>query len=70
VFGSGRPAEDTRARVTTYLQAVQASVAALGANGRTVLVAEAVVAGGVPDLTDQLRADVARQMEALARAAR
>ena len=67
---SGRPPEETRARVTTYLQAVQASVAALGANGRTVLVAEAVVAGGVPDLTDQLRADVAHRMEALARAAR
>lgn len=59
---SGRPAEETQARVAAYLKAVEASVQALGKDGRTVLVAEAVVSGGVPDLTDQVRADVARRL--------
>lgn len=61
---SGRPAEDTQARVAAYLKAVEASVQALGKDGRTVLVAEAVVSGGVPDLTEQVRADVARRLGA------
>lgn len=61
---SGRPAEETQARVAAYLKAVEASVQALGKDGRTVLVAEAVVSGGVPDLTDQVRADVARRLGA------
>ena len=61
---SGRPAEETQARVGAYLKAVEASVAALGRDGRTVLVAEAVVSGGVPDLTDQVRGDVARRLGA------
>lgn len=59
---SGRSAEETQARVTTYLKAVEASVQNLGRDGRTVLVAEAVVSGGVPDLTDQVRADVAKRL--------
>lgn len=61
---SGRPAEETQARVALYLKAVEASVQALGKDGRTVLVAEAVVSGGVPDLTDQVRADVVRRLGA------
>ena len=61
---SGRPAEETQARVASYLRAVEASVATLGKDGRTVLVAEAVVSSGVPDLTDQVRADVARRLGA------
>ena len=61
---SGRPAEETQARVATYLKAVEASVQSLGKDGRTVLVAEAVVSGGVPDLTEQVRADVARRLTA------
>lgn len=61
---SGRPAEETQARIAAYLKAVEASVAALGNQGRTVLVAEAVVAGSVPDLTGQVRADVARRLGA------
>lgn len=61
---SGRPAEETQARIALYLKAVEASVHALGSDGRTVLVAEAVVSGGVPDLTDLVRADVARKMGA------
>jgi hypothetical protein len=67
---SGRPPEQTRGEVVAYLKAVQASVERLGRDGRTVLVAEAVVAGGVPDMTDAVRADVARRMGDLARAAR
>lgn len=63
---SGRPPEAMKARVETYLKAVEASVAKLGQSGRTVLVAEAVVAGTVPDLTGEVRADVARRMGALA----
>lgn len=66
---SGRPAEQTRGEVEAYLKAVQASVEHLGQNGRTVLVAEAVVAGGVPDMTETVRADVARRMGDLAHAA-
>ena len=61
---SGRPAEETQTRVAAYLKAVEASVQALGKDGRTVLVAEAVVSGGVPDLTEQVRADVARRLGA------
>lgn len=59
---SGRSAEETQARVGAYLKAVEASVQNLGREGRTVLVAEAVVSGGVPDLTDQVRADVAKRL--------
>ena len=61
---SGRPAEKTQARVAAYLKAVETSVQALGKDGRTVLVAEAVVSGGVPDLTEQVRVDVARRLTA------
>ncbi|MBA4162550.1 MAG: hypothetical protein C0515_10845 [Novosphingobium sp.] len=61
---SGRPAEETQTRAAAYLKAVEASVQALGKDGRTVLVAEAVVSGGVPDLTEQVRADVARRLGA------
>ena len=64
---SGRPAEATRARVEAYLHAVEASVARLGRDGRTVLVAEAVVAGNVPDMTGAVRTDVARRMGAQVR---
>lgn len=67
---SGRPPEQTRGEVEAYLKAVQASVERLGRDGRTVLVAEAVVAGGVPDMTEAVRADVARRMGDLARVAR
>ena len=61
---SGRPAEETQTRVAAYLKAIEASVQALGKDGRTVLVAEAVVSGGVPDLTEQVRADVSRRLGA------
>lgn len=67
---AGRQPEETRARVEVYLKAIEASVEALGKDGRTVLVAEAVVAGGTRDLTEEVRADVARRLGGAARAAR
>ena len=66
----GRPPEETRQRIEAYLKAVEASVEKLGKDGRTVLVAEAVVAGSTPDLTNQVRADVARRMGAISDARR
>lgn len=62
---AGRPPEETKIRVQAYLQAVQASVQRLSRDGRTVLVAEAVVAGSTPDFTAAVRADVAHRMGAL-----
>lgn len=62
---SGRPPEVMQARVEAYLAAVEASVERLDREGRTVLIAEAVVAGSAPDLTYQVRADVARRMKAI-----
>ncbi|WP_062348230.1 type-F conjugative transfer system protein TrbI [Novosphingobium sp. CCH12-A3] len=67
---AGRPPEETRLRVQAYLKAVEASVQKLGRDGRTVLVAEAVVAGSTPDLTQSVRADVVRRMGAIPDAAR
>ena len=61
---AGRTPEETRLRVQAYLKAVEASVGQLSREGRTVLVAEAVVAGSTPDLTEAVRADVARRMGA------
>jgi hypothetical protein len=63
---SGRPPEETRERVQAYLKAVDASVRKLGREGRTVMVAEAVVAGSAPDLTEVVRADVGRRMRGTA----
>lgn len=61
---AGRSPEETRQRVQAYLKAVEASVGQLSREGRTVLVAEAVVAGSTPDLTEAVRADVARRIGA------
>ena len=61
---SGRSPEQMQAHVQAYLQAVEASVVHLGREGRTVLIAEAVVAGSAKDLTEAVRADVARRMGA------
>ena len=62
---AGRSPEETRQRVQAYLKAVESSVDRLAREGRTVLVAEAVVAGSTPDLTEAVRADVARRMGAV-----
>lgn len=59
---AGRSPEETRHRVEAYLKAVEASVEQLGRDGRTVLVAEAVVSGSTPDLTETVRTDVGRRM--------
>ena len=61
---AGRDPQQTRRRVEAYLKAVEASVEHLGREGRTVLVSEAVVSGSTPDLTETVRADVARRMGA------
>lgn len=67
---SGRPPEEMRLRVQAYLKAVDASVRHLSRDGRTVLVAEAVVGSSALDLTEVVRGDVAKRMGALSRAPR
>lgn len=62
---AGRSPEETKGRVQAYLKAVEASVQRLSRDGRTVLVAEAVVAGSTPDLTETVRAEVVRRMGAV-----
>jgi len=59
---SGRSPEEMQKRVEAYLHAVEGSVEHLGREGRTVLIAEAVVAGSAKDLTEAVRADVSRRM--------
>ena len=58
----GTDPETARRRIAAYLGAVSQAVDALGKNGTTVLVAEAVVAGPARDVTESLRADVARRL--------
>ena len=45
-----------------YLKAAEAAVADMGADGRIVLVAEAVLAGDAPDATPELEARIARRL--------
>lgn len=59
---SGNSPEIMKARVEAYLKAVEISVETLAKEGRTVLVAEAVVAGSAPDFSDVVRADVERRL--------
>ena len=58
----GTDPETARQRIAAYLAAVGQAVEALGKDGTTVLVAEAVVAGPARDVTEGLRADVARRL--------
>lgn len=67
---SGTDPEASQRRVAAYLEAIDASVDALGRNGRTVLVGEAVLAGEARDMTPIVRTDVVRRMEELDHAAR
>ena len=53
-----------RAASLAYLKAAEAAVAEMGADGRVVLVAEAVLAGDAPDATPELEARIARRLEA------
>ena len=63
----GTDPETARRRIAAYLAAVGQAVEALGKNGTTVLVSEAVVAGPARDVTQELRADVARRLASPAR---
>ena len=63
----GTDPETARQRIAAYLAAVGQAVEALGKNGTTVLVSEAVVAGPARDVTQELRADVARRLAAPAK---
>lgn len=58
----GTDPETARRRIAAYLAAVGQAVDSLGKDGTTVLVAEAVVAGPARDVTEGLRADVARRL--------
>ena len=66
---AGHPAEESRARIEAYLKALDAAVQELGHQGQIVLVAEAVVAGAVPDVTERVRSDVAHRLGAARHAA-
>jgi len=59
---SGKAPEDGQARTLAYLQAAEAAVREMGRNGRVVLVAEAVLAGDVPDATAELEQRVAAKL--------
>lgn len=59
---SGKTPEDGQARTLAYLQAAEAAVREMGSNGRVVLVAEAVLAGNVPDATAELEQRVAAKL--------
>ena len=54
--------ETSPQRIARYLAAIDAAVQAMGKDGATVLVAEAVVAGSARDATPELRARVVRQL--------
>ena len=54
--------EASQARVLAFLQASERAVAEMGNDGRVVLVGEAVLAGDAPDVTDELRVRIARQL--------
>lgn len=59
----GGDPEASQARVLAFLKASERAVSEMGTNGRIVLVGEAVLAGGVPDATDELRMRIIRQLE-------
>ena len=59
---SGKAPEDGQARTLAYLRAAEAAVGEMGSNGRVVLVAEAVLAGDVPDATAELEQRVAAKL--------
>lgn len=54
--------EASQARVLAFLKASERAVTEMGTDGRVVLVGEAVLAGGVPDATDELRMRIAREL--------
>jgi conjugal transfer pilin signal peptidase TrbI len=52
----------SQARTLAYLKAAEAAVHDMGKDGRVVLVAEAVVAGNVPDATAELEQRIAARL--------
>ena len=54
--------EAGQARTLAYLKAAEAAVRDMGKDGRVVLVAEAVLAGEVPDATSELERRIAEQL--------
>jgi hypothetical protein len=59
---SGASPDASRAHVAAYLGAVETAVQVMGKDGRTVLVAEAVVAGSARDATAELKREVAKAL--------
>jgi conjugal transfer pilin signal peptidase TrbI len=59
---NARDPETGQARTLAYLKAAEAAVQEMGGNGRVVLVAEAVVAGDVPDATAELERRIAARL--------
>lgn len=53
-----------QARTLAYLKAAEAAVKDMGTGGRVVLVAEAVLAGEVPDATPELERRIAARLAA------
>jgi len=56
--------QEGQARTLAYLKAAEAAVKDMGTGGRVVLVAEAVLAGGVPDATPELERRIAARLAA------
>ena len=55
---SGATPDQVSQQTANFLRVLNESVTAHGANGQIVLLANAIVAGEVPDITDQIRAEV------------
>ena len=56
--------QEGQARTLAYLKAAEAAVKDMGKGGRVVLVAEAVLAGEVPDATPELERRIAADLAA------
>jgi len=56
--------QEGQARTLAYLKAAEAAVKDMGTGGRVVLVAEAVLAGEVPDATPELERRIAARLSA------
>ena len=54
--------QEGQARTLAYLKAAEAAVQDMGTGGRVVLVAEAVLAGEVPDVTPELERRIAARL--------
>lgn len=59
---AGRDPDVGQTRTLAYLKAAEVAVQDMGKNGRVVLVAEAVLAGEVPDATAELEQRIAARL--------